>query len=166
VTNILAGLNPTTVPVAGGKPKSNGFYALKFNKLTKTGPIAAALPSDLEALIWFDRNLVIGKGRNWFGERISQTKQKAHLLLSTLDMERDVIVSRQCYLSSYTFPAVYLAPALVQHVNSIESQGTKIKRQLFMESCLKTGELQNSAVLATGRRMLACLGDGMGCVRS
>jgi hypothetical protein len=125
-----------------------------------------ALPSDLEALIWFDRNLVIGKGRNWFGERISQTKQKAHLLLSTLDMERDVIVSRQCYLSSYTFPAVYLAPALVQHVNSIESQGTKIKRQLFMESCLKTGELQNSAVLATGRRMLACLGDGMGCVRS
>jgi hypothetical protein len=98
VTNLLAGLNPTTVPVASGKPKSNGFYALKFNKLTKTstntGPIAAALPSDSEALIWVDRNLVIGKSRNWFGERISQIKQKAHLLLSTMDMERDVIVSR------------------------------------------------------------------------
>jgi hypothetical protein len=168
VTNFLAGLNPTTFPVTDGKPKSNGYYKLKFKELattsTETGPISATLPIDPKALVWVDRNSNLSQGKNWFEERVSQVKQKANLRLSTLDIERDVIVSSQCYLSSYMFPVVYLALSLVHHVNTIEGENRKDKRQLFMEFCLKTGGLQDAAISATGRRMFACLGDGMGCV--
>lgn len=133
VTYFLSGLNPTAFSITDGKPNSNGFYTLKFNELTtdstKTGLISATLPVNTEAMVWIDRNYVIGKGKNWFEERISQIKKKAHLILSTLDMERDVIVCRQCYQSSYMFPAVYFAPALVHHVNAIDIDETSTKNK-------------------------------------
>lgn len=165
----LAGLNPTSFSVTDGKPKSNGYYRFKFKGLattfTETRPISATLPINPKALVWVDRNPSIGKGKNQFEERVSQIKQKANLMLSTLDIERDVVVFRQCYLPSYMFPVVYLTPSLVHHVNTIEGENRKDKRQLFMESCLKIGGLQDAAVTATDRSVLACSGDGMARVR-
>ena len=168
MTYFLAGLNPTAFSAADGKPNSDGFYKLEFGELTtkstRTGSTSGRLPTDSEALVWVDRNSMFGKGKNWYGKQTLQTKEKVYLLLSTLDIKRDVIVSRQCCQSSFMFLAVYFAPALVHLVNSIEISGNGNKKQLFMEACLKTDGLQDAAATATGRRMFACLGDGLGCV--
>jgi hypothetical protein len=118
-------------------------------------------------MVWLDRNSS-GKPaaacyQDWYDRRVLRIRKLAHLIPLALGLHKDVVDERLYFRSSKLFPTVYSAPVAQYFIEHIETANNR-NREIFMQTCQETADLQDAAASATDRRSFVCLKDRLGCV--